>query len=174
MIKESETVTEAPNEPETVTKSTNESTMVIPEPLKSASPNLSECVKLQKDTDDEEIIGEPKVCSGLISKKSLLTEDVQEQTTDLTEDLPELITIATDLVKVPCPEVEMIGSLSDEKLKEIAMYSSSNSGSSFCGTVMASNVQGYEVKAKRKSKRKRKERPVTVVSRVNRKRKFQE
>jgi len=142
MIKESETVTEAPNEPETVTKSTNESTMVIPEPLKSASPNLSECVKLQKDTDDEEIIGEPKVCSGLISKKSLLTEDVQEQTTDLTEDLPELITIATDLVKVPCPEVGVIGSLSDEKLKENAMFISSTSGSS----VMPSN---YEVKEDR-------------------------
>jgi len=142
MIKEPETVSEAPDEHETVTKSTAKSTMVIPEPVKSASPNLSECVQLQKDTDDEEIIGEPEVCSGLISKKSLLTEVVKEQTPDLTEDLPELITIATDLVKVPCPEVGVIGSLSDEKLKENAMFISSTSGSS----VMPSN---YEVKEDR-------------------------
>merc|ERR1719435_444243 len=68
----------------------------------------------------------------LKSKKYVLPDSMKGQTPEPTEDLSDL------LVKVPCPEVEVIGSISDSKPKEVAMDSSFSPGSSFCGTVIPS------------------------------------
>jgi len=130
MIKEPETVStsEAPvvDEPEPVNRTIVESSMHIHDPIKSPSP-------------DKEIIEEPEVCLEPGSKKSVLPESVKGQTPEPTEDLSKL-------VKVPCPEVEAIGSISDVKPKEVAMNSSFAPGSSFCGTMIPSKQMNDQLK----------------------------
>jgi len=142
VIIEPETVStsEAPvaDEPEPVNRSMVETTMLIPDPIKTSSPKLP--VQLQEDIADKEIVEEPEICFEPGSKKYVLPDSMKGQTPEPTEDLSDL------LVKVPCPEVEVIGSISDSKPKEVAMDSSFTPGSSFCGTVIPSKHLNEQLK----------------------------
>merc|ERR1719449_477465 len=112
-------------EPEPIIRSD----IIIPEPVRPATPVLLDSAKLQEDIPEE-----PEKCFGPESKETILPEVVKEA--EPTEDLPELIKLATELVQVSSPEVEVIGSMSDIETV----------GSSFCGTADPSNLQDYEVK----------------------------
>jgi len=133
MIKKPETVSTS-DEPVPFIRSTVESTMVIPDPIRPPSPKLP--VQLQEDIADEGIIKEPEVCFGPESEKSVLPEFVKGQTPKPTEEM----------VKVPSPEVEVIGSILDGKHKAVAMNSSFTPKSSFCGTMMQSTEINNELK----------------------------
>jgi len=115
-------------EPEPIIRSD----IIIPEPVRPATPVLLDSAKLQEDIPEE-----PEKCFGPESKETILPEVVKEA--EPTEDLPELIKLATELVQVSSPEVEVIGSMSDIEPEETV-------GSSFCGTADPSNLQDYEVK----------------------------
>jgi len=129
MITEPEKVTTS--EPQVADEPEPEETMVIPEPIKAElNHELLEPVKLKED-----IVEDPEKCFGPESNKTILPEVVKEPS----EDLPELIKLATELVKVSSPEVEVIGSVSDIEPEEMT-------GSSFCGTADPSNLRDYEAK----------------------------
>merc|ERR1711970_58861 len=129
------------SEPQAADETEPEETMVIPEPIKAAlNHELLEPVKMKEDTPEE-----PEKCFGPDSNNTILTEVIKEQTPEPSEDLPELIKLATELVKVSSPEVEVIGSVSDIGPEQLAeMYPPS--GSSFCGTADPSNLRDYEAK----------------------------
>jgi len=115
-------------EPEPIIRSD----IIIPEPVRPATPVLLDSAKLQEDIPEE-----PEKCFGPESKETILPEVVKEA--EPTEDLPELIKLATELVQVSSSKVEVIGSVSDIEPEETV-------GSSFCGTADPSNLQDYEVK----------------------------
>jgi len=91
---------------------------------------------------EEEIIEETGK-NGMPETQETLVPEMAKA--ELKEDLQDLIKTATELIKEADPEVEIIGSITDDNIHPKEPISAGISDSSFCGTVVP-DLQDYELK----------------------------